>query len=98
MWLNYKNIKYLRSCRKLEFKKAGPFRIVEIVRQYAFNLELPHSVKIDPVFHVSLLLPVATDPLPDQISGPPPPLVTEFEESEHEIEKNNWFALDKRRT
>lgn len=87
VWLNYKNIKSLRPCRKLEFKKGGPFKIIEKVGNYAFKLSLPNTVKIHPVFHVSLLSPVALDPLPGQISGPQPPLITESEEPEHEIEK-----------
>ncbi|KAI0995869.1 hypothetical protein K3495_g12313 [Podosphaera aphanis] len=39
-WLNYKNIKALRPCRKLDFKKGGPFRIIEAVGNYAFKLKL----------------------------------------------------------
>lgn len=94
VWLNYKNIKSLRPCKKLEFKKGGPFKIIDTVGKYAFKLDLPNSVKIHPVFHVSLLSPVATDPLPGQITGPPPPLITESEEPEHEIEriiKSHWI-------
>lgn len=87
VWLNSRNIKSLRPCRKLEFKKAGPFKIINTVGKYAYKLELPNSVKIHPVFHVSLLSPSATDPLPGQISGPPPPLETESEDAEYEIEK-----------
>ena len=36
---------------------------------------------------MSLLSPVAIDPLPGQVSGPPPPLETESDNPEYEIEK-----------
>ncbi|KAI0991643.1 hypothetical protein K3495_g16544 [Podosphaera aphanis] len=36
-------------------------------------------MKVHPVFHVSLLEPFATDPLPGQISPPPPPIIVDGE-------------------
>ncbi|KAI0992133.1 hypothetical protein K3495_g16053, partial [Podosphaera aphanis] len=87
VWLNYQNVKTLRPCRKLDFKKGGPFKILEAVGNYAFKLELPQSARIHPVFHVSLLSPVATDPLPGQTSGPPPVLDAKDDDPEYEIEK-----------
>ncbi|KAI0993219.1 hypothetical protein K3495_g14966 [Podosphaera aphanis] len=71
VWLNYKNIKSLRPCRKLDFKNGGPFKVIEPIGNYAYRLELPQTAKIHPVFHVSLLLPVSDDPLPGQACGPP---------------------------
>ena len=87
VWLNCKNIRSLRPCRKLDFKNSGPFKIIETVGKYAYKLEFPKSIKIHPVFHVSLLSPVAANPLPGQISGPIPPLAAEFEDQEYEVEK-----------
>ncbi|KAI0993261.1 hypothetical protein K3495_g14923 [Podosphaera aphanis] len=87
VWLNYQNFKTLRPCRKLDFKKRGPFKIIEAVGNYVFKLELPQSARIHPVFHVSLLSPVATDPLPGQTSGPLPALDAKDDDLEYEIEK-----------
>ncbi|KAI0993482.1 hypothetical protein K3495_g14702 [Podosphaera aphanis] len=87
VWLNCKNIKSLRPSKKLDFKKSGPFKVIEPVGKYAFRLDLPKSAKIHPVFHVSLLSPAASDPLPGQISGPPPLLETEGCDQEYEVEK-----------
>lgn len=87
VWLNFNNIKSLRPCRKLEFKKGGPFKVIKKVGNYALKLKLPNSVKIHPVFHTSLLSPVNSDPLPGQVSGPQPSIVTESEEAEYEVEK-----------
>ncbi|KAI0996911.1 hypothetical protein K3495_g11272 [Podosphaera aphanis] len=87
VWLNYKHIKTLRPSKKLDFKKGGPFKIIEPIGKYAFKLEIPSSAKIHPVFHVSLLSPVASDPLPGQDYGPPPLLEAENDDSEYEVEK-----------
>ena len=49
-------------------------------------------MRIHPVFHVSLLRPVATDPLPGQHRAPPPPVeVNGIEEFEVEdILDSHW--------
>jgi hypothetical protein len=55
VWLLRRNVKTLRPSDKLDAKKLGPFRIDKPVGKSAFRLQLPDSVKIHPVFHVSLL-------------------------------------------
>ena len=47
---------------------------------------MPASIKIHPVFHVSLLRPAAADPLPGQRQDPPPPVQVEGVE-EWEVEE-----------
>lgn len=87
VWLNFKNVKLLRPCKKLDFKNGGPFEITECVGKYAYKLKLPPSMKIHPVFHVSLLRATANDPLPGQTSGPPPVVEAEDNDPEYEVEK-----------
>ena len=41
---------------------------------FAYELELPRNLRIHPVHYVSLLDPVAEDPLPGQEVTPPPPV------------------------
>ena len=71
VWLDSSNIRTKRPSRKLDWKNLGRFTIKKVLSPWAYELDLPSTMKIHPVFHVSLLLPVAKDPLPGQV---PPPL------------------------
>lgn len=51
-----------------------PFPITERVGQVAYRLDLPPSLKIHPVFHVSLLQPYTPS---GRVQPPPPPIKTE---------------------
>src|SRR5262249_3794674 len=56
VWLIKKNIQTTRPSNKLDYKRLGPFRILEKIGTRAYKLELPPSMgRIHPVFHVSLL-------------------------------------------
>ncbi|KAG2000728.1 hypothetical protein GB937_010896, partial [Aspergillus fischeri] len=77
VWLDARNIRTLRPQKKLDWKHIGPFRIKKIVSPHAYKLELPASMRIHPVFNVSLLRPVAEDPVPGQRQPPPPPVEVE---------------------
>jgi len=80
VWLNAKNIITRRLSRKIDNRRLGPFKITRVVSPHAFELELPDSMKIHRVQHVSLLDPAASDPLPGQHNPPPPPVEVDGEE------------------
>jgi len=83
VWLNSKNLKTRRPAKKLDWKNLGPFRVIKKISAHAFELELPATLQVHPVFHVSLLRPAATDPLPGQHIDPPPAVEVEgFDEYE----------------
>jgi hypothetical protein len=86
VWLSSRNIKTSRPCVKLDFKRLGKFKIVDAIGSHAYRLDLPPTMKIHPVFHVSLLEKAASDPLPGQIAPAPPPIIVEGEE-EWEVEE-----------
>jgi hypothetical protein len=92
VWLDSRHIKTLRPQKKLDWKQLGPFRIKKVISSHAYELELPASMRIHPVFNVSLLRPAADDPLPGQVQDAPPPIeVDGLEEWEvDEIVDSRW--------
>jgi hypothetical protein len=92
VWLDARNIKTLRPQKKLDWKNLGPFRIAQVISPHAYQLDLPASMRIHPVFNVNLLRPAAENPVPGQIQDPPPPVEVEgLEEWEvEEIVDSRW--------
>jgi transposase InsO family protein len=96
--LNSRNIRTQRPSKKLDWKRFGPFPIEAVVSSHAYRLTLPDTMKVHPVFHVSLLEPAPNNPFPGQRSPPPPPVVVEGEE-EYEVEDvldSRLFGRNKR--
>ena len=57
VYLRRKNIKTTKTSEKLDHVKLGPYKIKEKKGPVTFELELPDTTKIHPVFHKSLLEP-----------------------------------------
>ena len=55
--LNSKNLKLKVGIRKFSPKFLGPFKVRKIVNPVAYELALPSTWKVHPVFHRSLLKP-----------------------------------------
>ena len=86
VWLDSRNLRTDRPAAKLDYKKIGPFRITEQVGSRAFRLELPHHMRIHPVFHVRLLEKYRVDDIPGRrVNRPPPDNV--MGEDEFEMDK-----------
>jgi hypothetical protein len=88
VWLRRNNVKTTRPSGKLDHKLIRPYTILAKVGSRAYKLDLPPSVKLHPVFHISLLEPAQpnSEPIPGHIQPPPPPVIVNNEE-ESEVEE-----------
>lgn len=82
VYLARKNIKSKRPSEKLDYKQLGPFKIKRKISDTNYELSLPRSMQIHPIFHISLLEPASPRAKLDE--------TTELEaedEEEQEVEK-----------
>jgi len=77
-----KNIKTKRPSKKLDHTKIGPFRILEKRSKNVFKLELPATMRIHPVFHISLLEPAPPNAVPGPVE-----LDNETQQPEYEVDR-----------
>src|SRR5690349_20952584 len=78
-----------RPSKKLQHRFIGPYQIIQKISPVAYKLAIPDTLKIHPVFHVSILRPY-TDP--DSIthrspSSPPPAPISIQDHDEFEVER-----------
>jgi hypothetical protein len=64
VYLLRRNIKTSRPSDKLDYKKLGPFKVEETISTTNYRLSLPKTMKIHPVFHISLLEPAPANAKP----------------------------------
>jgi hypothetical protein len=86
VWLSTINIRTTRPSKKLDFRRLGPFKILDQVGKVSFRLQLPPSMKIHNVFHASLLEPAVSNPFSNRVI-PPPPVVEVDGQDEYEVEE-----------
>jgi hypothetical protein len=82
-----------RPSKKLMTKYLGPYKILEKVGTVSYKLQLPPTMQVHNVFHVSLLRPYKNPTQVDpyhQLQPPPPVIINDREE--YEVEE----ILDKR--
>jgi hypothetical protein len=93
VWLSTSNISTTRPSRELDWKRVGPYRILWGISTHAFKLDLPGSVKIHPIFHVSLLEAAANNSVLGQIILPPAPVKVNSEQEwlvEHVLDSRTF--------
>jgi hypothetical protein len=55
IYLLRRNIKTIRLSNKLDHKKFGPFKVKRNVKNISYELHFPFTIRIYPVFYISLL-------------------------------------------
>lgn len=85
VFLSAKNIRTARQSCKIDWKRLDPFPVTKVVSPYVYQLALAPTVKLHPVFHVSLLDPAPSTPVPGQVIPPPSPVEVD-DNLEYEIE------------
>lgn len=86
VWLSSRNIKSQRPTGKLDYRKLGPFKIIEIIGTRSYKLDLPATMKIHPVFHTNLLEPYKEDVIEGRPQTELPPIIVD-EHEEFEVEQ-----------
>ena len=86
VWLSRRNISTTRPSPKLDHRRLGPFKILECIGEskLVFKLDLPHTMRIHPVFHGSLLTLYRPNTIPGRIQPPAPPVTVDGHE-EYEV-------------
>ena len=97
VWLEGKNLKFPHQATKLNPKCYGPFKIIKEISPVVYQLQLPPSWNIHPMFHASLLSSYSETPSHSpNFSRPPPDLIDNEEEYEVEQIKAHWnFSTSK---
>jgi len=86
VWLLPRNIHTTRLCKKLDYKKIGPFKILAQIAGSVYKLDLPPSMRIYNTFHIRLLELYHDDKFPSQRTQQSPPIIIEGE-LEYELEE-----------
>jgi hypothetical protein len=78
-WLKRKNIRTTTPSGKLDHKQIGLYKILKRVGSRAYKLDLPTTIRLHLVFHISLLEPTTnhTYPIPGHQQLPPPLVIVD---------------------
>jgi hypothetical protein len=91
VFLLRRNIKTKRPSDKLDHLKIGPFQVKSKIGRLHYELDLPATMKIHPVFHIALLEPAPDNiPLQEKLAVEPNEEEYEFERiMDHRMNENN---------
>jgi hypothetical protein len=68
VYLLRRNIRIIRLSDKLDHKKIGSFKVKRNIKNINFKFHILITIRIHPVFHISILEPAD----PDTLTGPAP--------------------------
>jgi Chromo (CHRromatin Organisation MOdifier) domain len=81
VYLLKRNIRTKRPSAKLDHIRIGPFEILERISRVNYRLRLPETMRIHPVFHISLL-----EKAPDHIPLGQERIEVETDTEEYEVD------------
>jgi hypothetical protein len=61
VYLLRRNIKITRLSDKFDYKKFGSFKVKRNIKNISYKLYLSFTIRIYPIFHISLLEPADSD-------------------------------------
>jgi len=85
VWLVHHQVRGTRPSRKLDNKRLGPYKVIQKLSNNTFKLQLPKSMRIHPVFHVSHLEKHNANKFKGRVKPRPPPVIVNAEK-EYEVE------------
>jgi hypothetical protein len=94
--IDARNMKTKRPSKRLDHKKICPVKLLKKIGTRAFSVELPTTIEVHNVFHVSLLEPYRKS----KVAGhhqPPPPTEEVEEEQNWEVESVANSRYNKKR-
>jgi hypothetical protein len=74
VWLDARNIRTPRPTQRWDWKRLALSKVTRRISPYAYELDLPASIRIHRVQPFSLFDPVIDDPLVRQLREPSPPV------------------------
>src|ERR1700722_15997588 len=83
VYLLRRNIKTIKPSDKLDYKKFGPFKVKRNIKNISYKFYLPPTIRIHPIFHISLLEPAD----PNTLTGPAPEIYSNLQEEVYTVEK-----------
>jgi hypothetical protein len=83
VYLLRRNIKIIRPNNKLNHKKFGPFKVKRNIKNISYKLHFPLTIKIHPIFHISLLKPADLN----TPAGPAPEIYLNLQKKVYTVEK-----------
>ena len=97
VWLEGRHLRTNQPTAKLAPRRHGPFKVIQVMSDINYRLELPTQWSIHPVFHTDLLTPYR-ETLTHGHNYQCPPLELVDREEEYEVKKDSRLTALRQKT